>query len=273
LIHAILPRKNVLERTAVGKYGEKQIIATNIDFALIIQAVDRDFNLNRMERYLTICFNSGIKPMLVLNKIDLINDEELKIIVDSIDKRKLKLPVVAISNETKDGYDELLKLILKGYTYCLLGSSGVGKSTLINNVSGRSLMKTSSISQSTNKGKHVTCHRELFVLDNGGIVIDNPGMREVGIADAADGFEVVFDEIAKYSRKCRFRNCTHIHEDGCAIIEAVETGHIEKSFYENYKKMVREKHHFESSLSDKHKRDKNFSKIVKDYKRFKKQNE
>ena len=273
LIHAIFPRKNLLERTAVGKYGEKQIIATNIDFALIIQAVDRDFNLNRIERYLTICYNSGIEPILVLSKIDLIDDEELNIILDSVEKRLFKMPVVSISNATRDGYDELFKLFIKGHTYCVLGSSGVGKSTLINNVSGSSLMKTSSISQSTKKGKHVTSHRELFILDNGVIVIDNPGMREIGIADAADGFKIVFDEITRLSQNCRFNNCTHIHENGCAIIQAVENGHIEKSFYENYLKMGKERQYFESSLADKRKKDRNFSKVLKDYKKFRKQNE
>jgi ribosome biogenesis GTPase len=273
LIHAIFPRKSILERTAVGKFGEKQIIATNIDHALIIQAVDRDFNLNRVERYLAICFNSRIKPMLVFNKTDLISPEELLQILKAVNTRSKNLTVIAISNKTRDGYDDLLKHIVKGTTYCLLGSSGVGKSTLVNNIIGRPLMRTETVSTSTNKGRHVTSHRELFVLENGGLLIDNPGMREVGIADAAEGLESAFQEIGRYSRDCRFKDCTHMHESGCAVIQAVANGQIEKASYENYLKMMKEREFFELSLAEKRKKDKNFGRILKDYKKFKKNNE
>ena len=181
LIHAIFTRKTVIERQAVGKIGEKQIIAANIDYALIVQAVDRDFNINRIERYLTICNTSSVKPIIILNKIDLISESQLNGILDNTKERIKQVPLVTISNETQVGYDKLLKYIFKGHTYCLLGSSGVGKSTLINNIAGKSVMKTDSISLSTNKGRHVTSHRELIVLENSGIFIDNPGMWELGI--------------------------------------------------------------------------------------------
>jgi len=273
LIHKILPRNSIIERTAVGQFGETQIIATNIDYALIIQAVDRDFNINRSERYLTICYNSGVKPILVLNKIDLITDDELKRLLETVGKRIQGVPVIASSNKTKVGYADLLRYIFKGYTYCLLGSSGVGKSTLINNISGKSLMQTNAISKSTNKGRHVTSHRELFILDNGGILLDNPGMREVGIAGAAEGLDIVFENMASLSHNCKFKNCTHTHETGCAIIEAVKNGSIEKASYENYMKMVKERKHFETSFADKKKKEKNFGKIVKNYKKFRRLNE
>ncbi len=272
LIHAIFPRKTIIERQAVGKFGEKQIIATNIDFALIVQAVDRDFNINRIERYLTICNASNVKPIIILSKIDLINDLQLKDIQDNITERISLVPIVPISNETEIGYDKLNKIIVKGNTYCLLGSSGVGKSTLLNNISGKALMKTDSISVSTKKGRHITSHRELIILENGGILIDNPGMREVGIADTTNGLEITFNTFVNLSQNCKFKDCTHIHENGCAILEAVEKGEIDKDSYQNYLKMEREKTHFESTVTEKRKKDKDFGKMIKNYKKDKKLN-
>ena len=272
LIHVIFPRKTIIERQTVGKFGEKQIIATNIDFALIVQAVDRDFNINRIERYMTICNASNVKPIIILSKIDLINNSQLKDIQDSITKRIKLVPIVAISNETEIGYDRLNEIFVKGSTYCLLGSSGVGKSTLLNNISGKALMKTDSISASTKKGRHITSHRELIILENGGILIDNPGMREVGIADTANGLEITFNTIVNLSQNCKFKDCTHIHENGCAILEAVEKGELDKDSYQNYLKMEREKTHFESTVTEKRKKDKDFGRMIKNYKKDKKLN-
>ncbi len=263
LIHAIFPRKTVIEREAVGKQGEKQIIATNIACAFIVQAVDRDFNINRIERYLTICHASGVKPVVILNKTDLISEEQLEEIMSLVKERVREVPIIPISNETQAGYEQLLDHIEKGATYCLLGSSGVGKSTLMNNLSGWDLMQTGSISESTNKGRHVTSHRELIVLELGGIMIDNPGMREVGIADASAGLDTTFEMIVSLSDQCRFQDCTHVHESGCAIREAVENGEIDKESYENYLKMEREKQHFESTVAERRKKDKDFGKMVK----------
>jgi ribosome biogenesis GTPase len=273
LIHAIYPRKTVIERTAVGKFGEKQIIASNIDYALIMQAVDRDFNLNRTERYLAICYNAGVLPILLLNKTDLITDSALKGMLESVGIRIKGIPILAISNESRAGYEELMGHLSKGQTYCLLGSSGVGKSTLINHLTGSSMMTTDSISASTLKGKHITSHRELFILENGAIILDNPGMREVGIADSTGGLEVTFTHISGLSENCRFNNCTHTHESGCAVVKAVQEGEIDRDSYANYLKMLKEKQHFESNLAEKHKKEKSFGKIVKEYKRFKRRND
>jgi len=270
LIHAVFPRKTAIERQAVGKFGEKQIIATNIDYAFIIQAADRDFNINRTERYLTICNASGVKPIIILSKIDLTSEIYLKNILNALNERIKHVPTVAISNQTHAGYEELISLIKKGETYCLLGSSGVGKSTLINNISGKAVMRTDSISLSTNKGKHVTSHRELIVLENGGILIDNPGMREVGITDKTNGLEITFDRIIELSQKCKFKDCTHIHESGCAVLEAVKKGEMDQDSYKNYLKIARERAHFESSVTEKRKKDKDFGKMVKNYKKDKK---
>ncbi|MGQ7868196.1 ribosome small subunit-dependent GTPase A [Sunxiuqinia sp. sy24] len=272
LIHSVFPRNTIIERQAVGKQGEKQIIATNIDSAFIVQAVDRDFNINRIERYLTICNTSNVRPIIILNKIDLINDIELEKLISEVQKRVRQVPVFAISNVSQKGVKRLHEGIVKGETYCLLGSSGVGKSTLLNTLAGKQLMKTNTLSTTTNKGRHVTSHRELLVLENGGILIDNPGIREVGISDSADGLEMTFVSIVKLAKDCKFKNCTHTTEIDCAVLAAVERGEIDAAFYENYLKLEREKEHFESTVTERRKKDKDFGKMVKNYKKGKKSN-
>ena len=272
IIHSIFQRYSVVSRQAVGKFGEIQIIATNIDYALLVQAADRDFNINRLERYLTICNSSKVSPIIVLSKIDLINEHRATEIVENIKDRIKNVPILAISNESQAGYDKIISIIEKGKTYCMLGSSGVGKSTLLNNLSGKSLMRTDSISRSTNKGRHITSHRELIILENGGILVDNPGMREVGIVDSISGLEITFDLIIKYSQNCKFKDCTHTNEKGCSVIDAVEKGQIDRASYENYLKMEREKAHFDLSVVERRKKDKDFGKMIKNYKKDMKKN-
>jgi ribosome biogenesis GTPase len=267
IIHSIMPRSSILSRRAVGKFGEQQLIATNIDFALLVQAVDRDFNINRLERYLTICYSSKVKPLIVLTKTDLIESGKLSEITENIKLRINNIPVIPISNETKYGYETIESFIEKGKTYCMLGSSGVGKSTLMNNLSGEELMKTDSISISTNKGRHITSHRELIVLKNGGILIDNPGMREIGIVDPSDGLETAFDNILRLAKSCKFSDCTHTNEMGCAVIEAMERGELDKKSYENFLKMEKEKAHYDLSVAQKRKKDKDFGKMIKNFKK------
>lgn len=269
LIHAIFPRKTTIERQAVGKQGEKQIIATNIDVAFIVQAVDRDFNINRIERYLTICHTSNVKPIVILNKIDLIDDTTLTDLISKVQERVKQVPIIAISNESKKGVDKIKENIEKGKTYCLLGSSGVGKSSLLNNLSGKQLMKTNTISTSTNKGRHITSHRELIALENGGVIIDNPGIREVGISDSVEGLEKTFEKIVELSKSCKFNDCTHTIEIDCAVKEAIKSKKLDVFFYENYLKMKREKEYFESTVAEKRKKDKDFGKMVRQFKKKK----
>jgi ribosome biogenesis GTPase len=272
VIHKILPRYSVIKRQAVGTSGEIQIIATNVDNAFLVQAVDRDFNINRLERYLTICNSSRINPIIILTKIDLISNDRISEIIGSINKRIRNTIILAISNETHKGYDSLAAIIEKGKTYCMLGSSGAGKSTLLNNLAGKDLMLTGNISNSTGKGKHVTSHRELIILDDGGILIDNPGMREVGIADQADGLEITFDLITSLSTDCKFKDCTHTTEAGCAVIMAVEKEEIDRATYENYLRLEKEKAYFESTVAERRKKEKIFGKILKNYKKDMKKN-
>jgi ribosome biogenesis GTPase len=208
-----------------------------------------------------------VKPIIVLSKTDLIDANKLEEIVAQIKLRIADVPILSMSNETLQGFELIKSIIEKGKTYCLLGSSGVGKSTLMNNLSGKEFMKTGEVSESTNKGKHVTSHRELMVLEEGGILIDNPGMREVGIADEGAGLETTFDKILDLSKQCKFKDCSHTIELGCRIIEGLEQGEIDKSSYQNYLKMEREKAHFETSLADKRKKDKHFGKMMKNYKK------
>ena len=267
IIHKIFPRFSIIKRQAVGQFGEVQMIAANIDYALIIQSVDRDFNVNRIERYLTICNSSKVSPIILLSKTDLIDQSLISGMLEILKDRVKEVPIIAVSNQTQNGYDNLKALIEKGKTYCLLGSSGVGKSTLLNNLSGKALMRTDTISESSNRGRHVTSHRELIVLENGGILIDNPGLRAVGIADSTSGLEITFNQIIELSRSCKFKDCTHTNEVGCSVLKSVEKGEIDQSSYENYLKMEKEKAHFESTVVEKRKKDKEFGKILKNYKK------
>ncbi|MBN1925338.1 MAG: ribosome small subunit-dependent GTPase A [Prolixibacteraceae bacterium] len=267
IIHKIFPRFSAIKRQAPGQQGEIQLIATNIDFAFLMQAIDRDFNINRLERYLTICNTSGVGPVIVLTKTDLLDKQQVSEYIGRIKQRIKNIPVVAVSNNTHEGYEALVSLIEKGKTYCLLGSSGVGKSTLTNNLSGKDTMDTGQISHSTGKGRHVTSHRELTILENGGILIDNPGMREVGIADTSEGIENTFNQIISLSEKCKFKDCTHKSESGCAVIEAVENGELDPNAYENYLKMEKERSHFEATVNERRKKEKEFGKYVKNFKK------
>ncbi len=272
IIHNILPRSSVIKRQAVGQYGEFQIIATNIDYAFLVQAVDRDFNINRLERYLTICNSSHVAPVILLSKTDLIDECRLSEILQDIQARISDVPVIALSNETGNGLDAINRFMEKGKTYCMLGSSGVGKSTLLNNLAGKTIMKTDTTSASTNKGRHITSYRELIVLENGGILIDTPGMREVGIADTANGLEITFNTIVSLSSNCKFKDCTHVHETGCAVLEAVEKGEIDRASYQNYLKMEKEKAYFESTVAERRSKDREFGKMMKNYKKDLKKN-
>ncbi|MCG6187857.1 ribosome small subunit-dependent GTPase A [Maribellus maritimus] len=263
IIHKILPRFSMLTRQAVGKYGEIQIIAANIDVAFIVQAVDRDFNLNRMERYLSLCNHSDIQPVILLSKTDLADKMQLEETIIKIQKRVKNTPVLPLSSETKDGYEQLEQFFEPFKTYCFLGSSGVGKSTVVNHLAGSEVLKTSAISSSTQKGRHTTSHRELIVLPNKSIVIDTPGMREIGLTDNADGIELTYDEISELAKQCRFNDCSHTSEKGCAVLRAVEDEMISEAMLENYKKLLREQLHFSSSVKEKRQKSKERGKMIK----------
>jgi ribosome biogenesis GTPase len=272
LIHAVYPRRSVLERQAVGKSGQSQIIAANINIGIIVIAVNRDFSINRLERYLAICNEADVEPLVLLSKVDLVSDQELTTMLDLIHERLNKTSTLPISVKSDIGIEALAENIQKGKTYCLLGSSGVGKSTLLNKLKGEDLMLTAEISDSIDRGKHVTSHRELFILDNGGIIIDNPGMREVGLTDVGEGIELTFDDINKLAADCKFKDCTHENEDGCAVLEAVDSGEIDRSSYDNWQKMERERAHYESNVEERRRKDKQLGKMIKNVQKIRKKN-
>lgn len=270
VIRGILPRRTIIKRRAIGA-GDAQIIATNIDVAFIVESVGRDWSLNRFERYFSIARDGGIEPAIIINKIDLISKDELDEKLSKIKNRFSGTDVFAVSVVSGEGIDELKKCIEKDKTYCFLGSSGVGKSSLINRLIGENLIKTEDISLYSERGKHITTARQMYFLDNGGVVIDNPGMREIGMADASVGIDSMFDDIAKLSEMCKYRDCAHTHESGCAVIKAVEDGEIDREKYLNYLGLKKETEFYEMSELEKKEKNKNFGKFIKNTKKSLKQ--
>jgi ribosome biogenesis GTPase len=262
IIHKILPRKTVLTRKSVSN-SDKQLIASNVDVALIIQSPDRDYNLNRFERYIILTESENIKPIIVLNKTDLLLNNELDTKVTEIKKRFKNIEVYTTSIITGKGITDLKNSMEKGLTYCFLGSSGVGKSSIINIILGEDLIETAEISPYSNRGKHITTHRELFILENGGILIDNPGMREIGVLDSATGIKNVFSEIHELSKDCKFSNCCHINEPGCAVLKAVSSGRLDKNKYGNYIKLIKENEYNTMTKLEKREKDRKFGQFIK----------
>jgi ribosome biogenesis GTPase len=262
VIHQILPRKTIIKRKTSGK-NDIQVIAANIDVAFIIESVDRDYNLNRFERYFAIAKDGGIIPAIILNKIDLISNEELESRIDQIKNRFGDIDFITTSTVTNEGLDALKAYIVNGKTYCFLGSSGVGKSSLINKLIGKDVIKTSQISTHTDRGRHTTTSREMYFLENGGIVIDNPGMREVGMTDVGDGIDSLFDEITSLARQCKYADCTHIHEPGCAVLSAIKSGQLDEDRYNNYLGLKKEAEYYEMTELEKKQKNRQFGKFVK----------
>jgi ribosome biogenesis GTPase len=262
VIHKVLPRRTIMKRKYSNK-NEIQIIATNIDVAFVVESMDRDFNLNRFERYFAIANDGGIKSTIILNKIDLISEEELDLKLSLIKSRWENVDIILTSTLNEKGLDKLKKYIEEKKTYCFLGSSGVGKSTLINKLLGKDVIKTENISLHTGKGKHTTTKREMYFLNNGGIVIDNPGMREVGMTDTGEGIDNLFDEITALGQECKFVDCTHIHEPGCRVLSALKSGELDEKKYSNYINLKKETEFYEMSELEKKEKDREFGKFIK----------
>ncbi len=268
VIRGILPRITVIKRkygdkNRAGEKNEIQVIAANIDVAFAVESVDRDYNLNRFERYFAIARDGGVRPAIVLNKIDLLSKEELDEKLVQLKNRFPDIDVILTSAVNDKGLADLRKYITRGKTYCFLGSSGVGKSSLINKLIGSNAIKTGDISSYSGRGKHITTQRQIYFLENGGIVIDNPGMREVGMAHTSRGIDVFFDEITDLGRKCRYADCTHTHEPGCKVMRAVKSGKLDEEKYSNYINLKEEAEYHEMSDAEKRAKDRELGKFIK----------
>ncbi len=258
-IHTILPRKSFLRRKSAGKNIEFQMIAANIDIAFIVQSCHYDFNVPRLERYLVMVNEGHVEPLLILTKTDLVSAAKLAQLILKISRMGISTRIIALSNVTGAGLEQVRELVEFGKTYCLLGSSGVGKTTLINKLTGHDKLKTRRVSDS-GEGRHTTVRRQLIVLEQGGMFIDTPGMREIGIFAASEGIEENFDDIQELSLSCRFSNCSHTNEPGCAVSKAIKGGKLSQEHFDNYVKLKKESESNKLSYIDKQRKDKTLGK-------------
>ena len=263
IIHKILPRKTLLKRKTSGRRTDYQLIAANIDTAFIVQSLDANFNVNRLERYLIMVYEGNITPVVLLSKKDLMTADEVDICMAKISETMPELTIVPFSNQNAVDVAAVKDLFSPKNTYCLLGSSGVGKTTLLNNLMGENRLKTATVREKDSKGKHTTTSRQLIYLPNKAMVIDTPGMRELGNFDVRTGMAETFHDITALAEKCKFKDCSHVHEKGCAVLAALETGELPAKRYDNFIKMNKEAKFNEMSYLEKKNRDKQFGKMVK----------
>lgn len=263
IIHQVLPRKSLFVRKAAGTSKTEQVVAANIDTVFLCMSLNNDFNLRRLERYLAATWESGADPVVVLTKADLCEDLSEK--QREVEAIAMGVDILTTSAMELDGYRQLVPYITEGRTVAFVGSSGVGKSTLINRLLGEERMETGGL-RNDDKGHHTTTHRELLFLPGGAMVIDTPGMRELGLWDAASGLEETFGDIEELATRCRFRNCSHSGEPGCAIHAAIQSGDLDSNRWLSYQKLKNENSYVadsESYLAAKEKKFKGISKINK----------
>jgi len=263
IISEIVTRKSLLKRKTSGKNIEFQLIATNIDTGLIVQSLDTNYNLRRLERYLVMVNESDIQPVVLLSKSDLLPVNEIDKKITEIQALIPDIRVVPFSNKNQTGLQHVKELLVPRKTYCLLGSSGVGKTTLINNLQDEVRLKTHSVREKDGKGRHITTRRQLIYLKNGAMIIDTPGMRELGNFAVDTGIHSTFDEIAELSNQCRYNDCSHTQEQGCSILAALKDGIISQKRYQNFIKLNKESAFYEMSYLEKKRKDKKFGKFVK----------
>lgn len=263
VIHHLLPRTSIFLRKAAGSARQEQVVAANVDTLFLCMSLNNDFNLRRLERYLSVAWDSGSKPVIVLTKADLCDDVDTKL--TEVESVAFGVDILVTTAMETDGYEKVLPYVKPGQTVAFIGSSGVGKSTLINRLLGKDTLATGGL-RNDDKGRHTTTHRELLFLPDGGMVIDTPGMRELGMWDSAGGVEQTFQDIEELASQCRFSNCTHQNEPGCAILAALHSGTLTAERLASYQKLMQENAYAadsESYLVSKEKKFKEISKINK----------
>jgi ribosome biogenesis GTPase / thiamine phosphate phosphatase len=245
-IREVLPRRSRFSRKAAGKKVEQQVLAANVDVALLVSALDGDFNPRRVERYLAQVWESGARPVIVLNKADACTDVTGK--SAEIEQIAQGAALCVVSAKTGQGFAELEKFLVPGITLGLLGSSGAGKSTIANRLLGQAIQQVQAVREGDSRGRHTTTTRELFVLPGGALLIDTPGLREMQLWDAGDGVSHAFADIESLAGQCRFRDCRHEAEPGCAVRAALEAGTLEEARLENQRKLLREQEFLERKM-------------------------
>jgi ribosome biogenesis GTPase len=274
VIKRVLPRKTKVSRKVAGRKSDEQIIASNIDYIFICMALNSDFNIRRLERYLTIVWDSGAVPVVLLTKADLCEDVEEKVL--KVEEAAIGVDIYVSSSVTGEGIEDLRSYFKEGITCAFIGSSGVGKSSLINYLKGEEVMKVKEI-RDDDKGRHTTTHRELVQIPGGGIIIDTPGMREIQIMDVEESLDRTFSDVEELTKMCRFTDCQHDTEPGCAVKKALKSGDLEESRWENYLKMKKEAAYYKRKNDKKLESEywekmKKRSKKVKDIYEFRKKN-
>lgn len=270
VIRSVLPRRTVLARKAIGKNTEQQIIATNIDLVFIVHALDQNFNLSRVERYLVVARESGAAPILVFSKKDKCPEESIEDIKRATQLLNTDVPSILYDVHNDTEVASIAALIHPGKTCCFIGPSGAGKSTLINKLVGHEILPTGEVREYDAKGKHTTTSRQLIVMEHGGMLIDTPGIRELGVWSATTSIDDTFDDIRELASACRFRDCTHTHEPHCAVQQAIEDGALSAERWESYVKLQRETEHIEAkkdraTANERKEREKQRSKEIKRY--------
>jgi ribosome biogenesis GTPase len=272
IVHALFPRKSLLQRKTPGKRIDYQLVAANIDIAFLVQSCDANFNLRRLERYLAMVHEAHIEPRMLLTKIDLASPPEVDRRIHEVRENNPGLAVHALSTLAGAGLDELRGTLEAGRTYCLLGSSGVGKTTILNHLTAEGgQFATAEVREFDGKGRHTTARRQLIVLDQGAMLVDTPGMRELGAIGVGAGIEESFADIVGLSSGCRFPDCTHTQEVGCALLAAVERGTLSRPRLESYLRLVRESEYHEMSYAERRKQARDFGRMVKSVMKHKKE--